>query len=265
MKQRLKSAGQSAVMRIHRLVLDRGMPRKVGVYLHSLPEQDHDSFSEMCGFFRDEGYRFTGPGDFLDDPDERCVFVSFDDNYRAWFEAMPLFDALDLRATFYVNTCAVRERNEPAEIDAYFDRLGFTGPRIPLSAAEMVTLADAGHTIGTHTHSHHRLTSIPFDDALADIISGKEDLEAILGRPVAHFAYPYGMRRHFSEELRAACHTMGFETISNAIPGLQHSPQRPMSINRSGWDPNRSIAENIQRLSIDGQWFERRTGRSAVV
>jgi peptidoglycan/xylan/chitin deacetylase (PgdA/CDA1 family) len=263
-KQRLKSVTQSAVTSIHQVAFDRGLPRKVGVYLHSLPEQDHDSFGEMCGFFRDEGYRFTGPGEFLDDPDERCVFVSFDDNYRTWYEAMPLFDTLDVRATFYVNTCAVRERDDADEIEVYFDRLGFTGPRIPLSAAELVALDDAGHTIGTHTHSHHRLTSISHDDALADITTGKEDLEAILGKPVVHFAYPYGMRRHFSEELRTACRAMGFETISNAIPGMQHAPQTPTSINRSGWDPHRPLAENLKRLSIDGQWFERRTGRSAV-
>jgi len=264
-ERRLKSAVQSAVTRFHEMAFDRGMPHKVGVYLHSLPEQDYDSFGEMCRFFRGAGYRFRGPGEFLADADERCVFVSFDDNYRAWYEAMPLFESLDVRVTFYVNTCAVRERDDPAEIEAYFDRLGFTGPRIPLSAAELVALDDAGHTIGTHTHSHHRLTSIPYDDALADIVTGKQDLEAILGKPVVHFAYPYGMRRHFSEELRIACQSMGFETIANAIPGLQHAPQKPTSINRSGWDPHRPIPENLGRLSIDGQRFERRTGRSAVV
>jgi peptidoglycan/xylan/chitin deacetylase (PgdA/CDA1 family) len=264
-KQRLKSATQSAVTRIHMLAFDRGLPRHVGVYLHSLPEQDHASFAEMCRFFRGEGYRFAGPGDFLDDSDERSVFISFDDNYRAWYEALPLFDSLDVRATFYVNTCAVRERDDPTEIEAYFDRLGYTGPRIPLSAAELVELDDAGHTIGTHTHSHHRLTSIPYDDALADIMTGKQDLESILGKPVVHFAYPYGMRRHFSDELRTACRSMGFETISNAIPGMQHARQSPTSINRSGWDPRRPLAENLKRLSVDGQWFERRTGLSAVV
>ena len=265
MKQRLKAATQSAVTRIHQLAFDRGLPRKVGVYLHSLPEPDHDSFAEMCRFFRDEGYRFTGPEEFLSEADDRCVFISFDDNYRAWYEALPLFGSLDVRVTFYVNTCALRERDSPDAIEAYFDRLGFAGPRIPLSAAELVALADAGHTVGTHTHSHHRLTSIPFDDALADIAAGKEGLEAILGRPVTHFAYPYGMRRHFSEELRTACQSMGFATIANAIPGLQHAPQTPSSINRSGWDPDLSLAENVQRLRVDGQRFERRTGRSAVV
>lgn len=265
MKRRLQSATQSAVTRIHQLAFDRGLPRKVGVYLHSLPEQDHDSFGEMCGFFRDEGYRFTGPGEFLADSADRCVFISFDDNYRAWYEAMPLFDSLDVRVTFYVNTCAVRERDASGEIEAYFDRLGFTGPRIPLNAVELIALADAGHTIGTHTHSHHQLTSIPYDDALADIVAGKADLEEILERPVIHFAYPYGMRRHFNEELRTACQAMGFETIANAIPGMQHAPQTPSSIHRSGWNLHLSLAENVQRLRVDGQWFERRTGRSAVV
>ncbi len=261
---RIRSVAQSGVRLVHTVAFDRGMPAKVGVYGHDLRPAWHGGLRAMLEMFRDEGYRFAAPDDFLADPGERCVFVSFDDNYRSWYDAIPVLAEEGVRVTFYVNTCALRDRSGTVEIDAYYDRLGVTGPRVPLSTDELRALDAAGHTIGTHTHSHRALTGLPHEVAMADIRRGKEELEAILGKEVRHFAYPYGMRRHFDDELRAACASIGFTTIANAIPGLQHVGQSPLSINRSGWRFDRPVATNRRLLCVDGSRFEAMTGRSAV-
>ena len=126
------------------------------------------AFREMVEYLRSLDYRFVGPDAFLEAGD-RAVFLSFDDNYRSWYEALPFFAELGVSATFYVNTCAFRDRASPAEIDAYFDRLHFHGERVPLSVAELREIALAGHVVGAHGHSHRILAALPAAEAREDI------------------------------------------------------------------------------------------------
>ncbi|TAK31702.1 MAG: polysaccharide deacetylase family protein, partial [Myxococcaceae bacterium] len=73
----------------------------------------------------------------------------------------------------------------------------------------------AGHTVGCHTHSHKMLTSLSFDEACTEIATCKNVLESILRTEIAHFSYPFGMRRHFNEPLREFCKKIGFRTVAN--------------------------------------------------
>ena len=221
------------------------------------------AFLEMVECLRSLEYRFVGPDAFLEAGD-RAVFLSFDDNYRSWYEALPLFAELGVSATFYVNTCVFRDRASPAEIDVYFDRLHFHGERVPLSVAELRGIALAGHVVGAHGHSHRTLAALPAAEAREDIAVSKRLLEDLLGQEVAHFSYPYGMRRHFNADLRAFCRSIGFRTVSNAIPGMQFARQRADEIQRSIWRLNAPMDVNLENLCADGRWFERLTGRSAL-
>lgn len=248
----------------HVLLCYKGLPTKIGLYFHDLEPWFHEPFSEIIAYFRNLNYRFTDPHAFLANPDEPCVFISFDDNYRSWYESLRLFDQLDVRVTFYVNTLPMRNTATEEEIGAYYNRISYHGPRLPLNGSELMALSNAGHTIGSHTHSHSKLASLNVEMARKDILKGKVELERIIGERVEHFAYPYGMRRYFSEELRAYCKEIGFQTVANAIPGLLHSQQHPFSLQRTGWHCERPFSHNVTNISIDGSLFERLTGRSPV-
>ena len=264
MANHIKTLTQHGIRSVHTVLFNKGLPDKIGIYFHSIKAREYATFQEMVSFFRDEGYRFANPDTFLRDSQERCVYLSFDDNYRAWYEALPLFDVLDVRATFFTITCCFRDRASEAEIQAYFDRLDFDGERVPLSTSELQELARAGHTIGAHTCSHHCLTALPESDAREEIRRGKMELESVLDHPIHHFSYPYGMRRHFSESLRAYCREVGFTTVTNAVPGLLHRRQEATGLNRSLWHLDRPLSYNLNNLSIDGHYFEKLTGRSVV-
>lgn len=54
-------------------------------------------------------------------------------------------------------------------------------------------LHDAGMDIGAHTVSHPILVRIGNEEARREIAEGKSALEAIIGAPVRHFAYPNGV------------------------------------------------------------------------
>lgn len=254
---------QSMIRRAHVELLARPLPVQVAIYLHEIEREMWPAFRAMIEHFQDAGYRFVSPDAFVE-AEDRVAFLSFDDNYRSFWTALPLLEELGIVATFYVNTCALRDRASPAEIDAYFDRIHFLGERVPLSVGELREIAAAGHVVGAHGHSHRMLASLPAAEARADIEISKRLLEDLLVEEVAHFSYPYGMRRHFNEDLRAFCRSIGFRTIANAIPGMQFARQTAGQIQRSIWRLNAPMDANLDNLRVDGRLFQRLTGRSAV-
>lgn len=71
-----------------------------------------------------------------------------------------------------------------------------TGAALPddlmLTARQLVGLHEAGMEIGSHTHRHPILAKLDHAAARAEIATGKERLEALLGERVRLFAYPNG-------------------------------------------------------------------------
>lgn len=262
MKQTLFSIVRSA----HRRVGLRPLPEKVAIYFHELEPQQWGGFRGCMEFFAQEGYRTVPVSDFVNSETEgRCLFVSFDDNYRSWHQALPLLQDLNVRATFFVNTLPFRDTCDPATISRYFDRIAHHGDRTSLSRSELREIHAAGHVIGCHSHSHRVLATLPRAQWEREIAGSKRRLEDLLQIEIRDFSYPFGMRRHFSEALRRYCQDVGFHTISAAVPGLQHvRPVDACNVQRSGWHLDQTPADNLVNLRIDGRLFARLTGRSAI-
>ena len=73
-----------------------------------------------------------------------------------------------------------------------FVPVGAMGGHEQLDWDELACLAAAGWEIGSHSHSHARLTHLE-DDALdRDLQSSRETIENMLDRPCRSIAYPYG-------------------------------------------------------------------------
>ena len=254
---------RSMIRWVHVALMSRPLPRQVALYLHDIEEHMWPAFCAMIDYFHDAGYRFVGP-DVFPRSESLVAFLSFDDNYRSFWTVLPILERLGVSATFYINTCAFRDLASQTEIDAYFDRLHCCGERVPLSVTELREIAAAGHVVGAHGHSHCTLTALPPAEARQDIATSKRLLEDLLGQEVAHFSYPYGMRRHFNDNLRAFCCDIGFRTVANAIPGMQFAPRAADRIQRSLWLLDAPVKVNIDNLRVDGRLFESLTGRSAL-
>ena len=244
--------------------MDKGLPDSIAIYFHSLEPADYYAFRELVQFLRSSGYEFCLPDDFLIDDDRKKAFLSFDDNYRSWYEALQLFEELAVSVTFYINTLPLRGKAGRREQLEYFNRICHRGERVPLDADEIRELEADGHVIGSHTHSHFILSSLRLQQAKDEILRGKEELEGILYNEVRHFSYPFGMRRHFNKTLRAYCKAIGFATVASAIPGLQHRAHRHFHINRTLYRLERPLEQNVLNVRIDGRLFEWLTGRSVA-
>ena len=262
----IKAPAVATVRRVHAAFARRDLPDRVAVYFHALDDGERKALSACVAALRGEGYAFVGMDAYVD-PGRvgRLANISFDDNYRCWHDALPLFDRLGLRATFYVNTLPFRDTCNPAEIERYYDRLEYRGSRIPLSSAELQEIARAGHEIGCHSHSHAILSTVPEHRWDGEIKSSKELLEDVIAMPVRHFSWPYGMQRHITRPLQDYCLAQGFVSLAAGTPGLLHmGPWDRSNVPRTGWRADRPDAENLTDLAIDGALFTRFTGRSAL-
>ena len=80
--------------------------------------------------------------------------------------------------------------------------------------------ADPLVTIGAHTMSHCNLAHATADDAEHEMSASRAVIEAELGRPVAHFAYPYGGRDAATARDFAIAARIGFKTAVTTRPGM---------------------------------------------
>lgn len=241
------------------------LPERLGIYFHALEPHDHAAFSDAIGAIRQAGYAIVPLTAYLDETRrDKRAWISFDDNYASWHRAIPLLATLDVTATFYVNTMPFRDTAHRNQIDDYFNRIDHHGDRTTMTCAEFKELAAAGHDIGCHTHTHPVLSNVPRAEWDAEIVACRDQLEALAGRSVPHFSYPYGMRRHFSGALADYCRDAGFSTIAAAIPGLQFAAFDPLNLQRTRWLLSETSARNLADLGVDGRRFEQLTGRSAI-
>jgi peptidoglycan/xylan/chitin deacetylase (PgdA/CDA1 family) len=261
----MKRAAFAIIRSIHKALFKRALPRNVAIYGHALEERDQKSLAEVIQYFRDSEYVFSTPDEYVANRNgQPRVFLSFDDNYRSWFQALEFLARFDIPVTFYVNAGPLRDSATSGAIEDFFGRIRHEGDRTTLSSDELRSLASAGHVIGSHTDWHYPLTRIPFETAKQAIRHGKTLLDQILERETAHFSYPFGTPRDFNSQLAAYCRTVGIRTIASATAAMQHQPREPGVIHRSLWRFEHSLEYNLDNIRIDGRLFTRLTGRSAV-
>jgi peptidoglycan/xylan/chitin deacetylase (PgdA/CDA1 family) len=102
-----------------------------------------------------------------------------------------------------------------------------------MSVEELRGLAASGLvTIGAHTVSHTRLSSLPPAAQRDEIASSKRQLEQWLGTEVTVFSYPYGRRCHYTRESISICREAGFRKVAANFPGQAHRWSDPYQVPR---------------------------------
>lgn len=255
-----------AVRSMHWVAKPSQLPERIALLFHDLGEENWPAFRSCIQHYRALGYEIVPIDVYVDAHAKgKQLFISFDDNLHDWFRALPLFDELGVRATFYLNTQPIREWASRSEIERFLARIAYDTSLKTLSAHEIRVLHGAGHTIGCHTHSHVNLAQLGQAGWDEEILGCKRLLEDIIGAPVDHFSYPFGMRRFFSEPLRAYCIAGGLKTIAAGVPGRLYEPGVcAFDLQRTRWQFSNSHRQNVEDVAIDGRLFETLTGRSAV-
>ena len=110
-----------------------------------------------------------------------------------------------------------------------------------MSAGQVREMRAAGMLIGAHTVSHPILASLSDDEAGREIAASRTALEAILGEPIAHFAYPNGKPgKDYNQRNVDIVRELGFESAVCTEWGAARASTDPLQLPRfSPWDATR--------------------------
>lgn len=135
-----------------------------------------------------------------------------------------------------------------ARVSAIQDLAGVSPPAdLMMTSAQVRQLATAGMEIGAHTMTHPILRTLADDEAREEIARSRHELERIIGRPVATFAYPNGRPgKDYTSRDRELVASLGFEFAVSTRPGVATRDSDRFQLPRfTPWDPS------------PGRWFTR--------
>jgi peptidoglycan/xylan/chitin deacetylase (PgdA/CDA1 family) len=195
------------ILTYHRI----GEPRS-GSWEHSTVPPER--FRRQLGALRVLGSDFWGMDRVADwlaggsAPTGRPIALTFDDGYADLPDhALPLLAERGIPATVFL--VPGRERND-------WSQRSSGGLRSLLSWDQAREMADAGIEFGSHGLTHARLPACDAGRLRAEVADSRKQIEDALGRPVRHFAYPYG---HHDDRVVDAVREAGYATACTTLKG----------------------------------------------
>ena len=195
------------ILMLHRVVEQRSKGQNCEL------EITPDFLRQTIEDYRRQGYRFVSIDEVCDiigkgRTDQPFVCLTFDDGYSDNFTiAYPILKRLNVPFAIYVTT---------GYIDGTAKMWWYDETNV-MNWEQLKKLSiDPLCTIGAHTISHPRLTTLSDKDAREEIFSSKQRLMEILGMPVNHFSYPHG---DYNADILHIVKKAGFHTSLKAWGG----------------------------------------------
>ena len=174
-----------------------------------------DSFRRQMVWLRRLGYRGLSMRDLMPylrgERQGKVVGITFDDGYQNVFEhALPILRDCGFTATNYFVVRHLGDSN------AWDHAAGV--PASPLMAKDTVRRwHDAGMEVGSHTMDHPHLPELSPEIAALQIRQSRDELQAMIDRPVTAFCYPYGDE---SPAIRQMVREAGYTNATTTARGL---------------------------------------------
>jgi len=156
--------------------------------------------------------------------------------------SLPLGDVAQRRAAIEALIKALKYLPQPQRLERVAQVAQCAGATLPddlmMRSDQVRALHSAGMQIGAHTVSHPILAGL--DDAAAEreIDTSRQQLQALLGAPVRHFAYPNGVPgRDFTTGTAALVRRLGFDSAVTTGWGAARRGADPHQLPRfTPWD-----------------------------
>jgi peptidoglycan/xylan/chitin deacetylase (PgdA/CDA1 family) len=180
---------------------------------------------------------------------ESVVLLTFDDGFQSNFVvAKEILNPRDIKALFFVVPDFVDTSHENERIQ-FIEQRFFPGKKLrsekktlrAMSWAEINQLIVDGHTIGSHTGSHAKLSDIIDNEQLyTEIVSSGDTIAQNTGSLVEHFAITFGNTNSMSKEALAIAGRR-YRYVYSAVRGYNNSGTNRLAIRRETIDPSDSL------------------------
>lgn len=168
----------------------------------------------------------------------RPVLITFDDGFRACADqAVPVLQAYGFTATFFLVAGLMGETSR------WMSEANVTLPLMSWQRAR--ELASAGFQFGSHTLTHPNLLGLESTRRRVELCDSRSRLEDELGRPVVHFAYPYGA---YDASVRDGVADAGYVTGCATRSGLSEPGEDLLALRRMTVHGHDSMLDFASRL-----------------
>lgn len=140
-----------------------------------------NAFKEQMKLLADSGYHSVLPDQLFDyltkgtPLPSKPFMLTFDDTRAEHYTiAAPEMEKYGFKGVYFVMTIPIGRPNY-------------------MTSEQIKELSDRGHVIGSHTWDHHNVKQLKGDDWVAQIEKPSQRIQAITGKPVLYFAYPFGV------------------------------------------------------------------------
>jgi len=199
------------------------------------------AFVRQLSELRDAGFAACGPEHaFVANGSCRRIALTFDDGFRNVLQnALEPLAANGLRAIQFLVPQYIGKLNQ-------WDLRDGEAPEPLMNEVEIREWLAAGHTIGSHSLTHPRLTRLTLRDAREEIFASKKMLEDTFGLAVGDFCYPYG---DWNEAVRDLVMEAGYRTACTTEFGVNTPATSPFALHRiTVRHPTRSLKAFKARL-----------------
>lgn len=177
-----------------------------------------------------------------------ALLITFDDGFRSVREhALPVLERRGWPFTVFLVSDLIGQTDEwtrAANPD------GVTHPL--LDREDIHDMQNRGCSFHSHTRSHPSLPDLDDDRLAEELLGSRQELAALVGRPVDFLAYPFG---HHDERVEAAAHAAGYRAAFSTQPGFNRQEVNRLRIRRldiAGTDSPGMLLRKIRLGSNDG-------------
>ncbi len=137
--------------------------------------------------------------------DDGKVLLTFDDGYRDNYElVVPILDKYHIKGLFFILPQYMGKQNMwNTRADVLLDHM---------TKQEVQALVAAGHTVGSHGLTHHKLTKFDDHQIQVELRESRRLLEDALEVHIDCFAYPYGSTNERVSHLAGQVYRYAFGT-----------------------------------------------------
>ncbi|HVP11349.1 MAG TPA: polysaccharide deacetylase family protein [Phycisphaerae bacterium] len=143
----------------------------------------------------------------------------------------------------------------PDILECVLRRTGGTGRELagrmrPYLEPEDIAHADRQFVeFGNHTHTHPVLSALTIEQQRAEIVTARDAIISLAGRPPFALAYPFGLKRHYNTESQRVARETGHRAALDLRRRINVGRVHPFELSRK--PAPRGSLENFEKLIED--------------